>query len=164
MDVVKKQQQIQEFKDSLKGKTVDELKQIEQDIIKEADALDEKIKETSFELPEKGYENVARAIQTLLNKQSVNWQYALAYIAMFDFWNPEKKADTVAYAMLDSTLRIFGQMEFKGYEEWVAVAAVNKYFEPLQEKYSELTEKVYDIASRHNTVMEALGLTTPIES
>lgn len=163
MDVVKKQQAIQAYKESLSGKSLEELKDIEQDLIKEADELDAKIKETNFNLPEKGYDKVSEAIRALLNTQSVNWQYALAYVAMYEFWNPEKKPDTVAYPMLDNTLRIFGQMEFKGYNEWVAVVAVNKYFEPLQEEYGALTEKVYDIASKHNLVMEAMGLNTPIQ-
>ena len=164
MDITQKQKQLQEYKASLEGKTLDELRAIEQEIIKEADALDEKIKVTTFKLGKKNYKEAAEAIRYLLNKQSVQWQYALTYVAMFDFWDPEKQPKEVAYAMLDSTLRTLGQLQFTGYNEWCAVIAVNKYFEAIQEDYVNVTESVYDVASKHNVVMEAMELNKPIQA
>ena len=164
MDIAQKQKQLQEYKASLEGKTLDELRAIEQEIIKEADALDEKIKVTTFKLSKKNYKEAAEAIRYLLNKQSVQWQYALTYVAMFDFWDPEKQPKEVAYAMLDSTLRTLGQLQFTGYNEWCAVIAINKYFEAVQEDYVNVTESVYDVASKHNVVMEAMELNKPIQT
>lgn len=164
MDITQKQKQLQEYKASLVGKTLDELRAIEQEIIKEADALDEKIKVTTFKLSKKNYKEAAEAIRYLLNKQSVQWQYALTYVAMFDFWDPEKQPKEVAYAMLDSTLRTLGQLQFTGYNEWCAVIAINKYFETIQEDYVNVTESVYDVASKHNIVMEAMKLNEPIQA
>ena len=110
------------------------------------------------------YKEAAEAIRYLLNKQSVQWQYALTYVAMFDFWDPEKQPKEVAYAMLDSTLRTLGQLQFTGYNEWCAVIAINKYFEAVQEDYVNVTESVYDVASKHNVVMEAMELNKPIQT
>ena len=44
------------------------------------------------------------------------------------------------------------------------VSMINKYFEPLREAYSEVTEKAYEAASRHQLVMEKMGLNTPMQS
>ena len=72
-----KQKQLQEFDASLEGKTLEELKAIEQDIIKEAEDLDKEVSETEFKLPKKNYATVAKAIHTLLEKKTVQWQFTL---------------------------------------------------------------------------------------
>ena len=48
-----KAKQLKEFSDSLKGKTLDELKELEQEIIKEADKIDKEVMDYTFKLPTK---------------------------------------------------------------------------------------------------------------
>jgi hypothetical protein len=107
-------------------------------------------------LPKENYKEVAEGIRMLLNKQTVQWQYTLGLVSIYDFWNPEKMTKKIPFAQLDAVLRTLGQMQFTGYNEWAAVIAINKYFEPLHNDYVEATEATYDIASKHQIVMQAI--------
>ena len=156
MNLEEKQKMLKEYEESLKGKTLEELEKIEDQLMVDADENDKIISQTEFDLPEENYTYVAEAIRHLLNKQTVQWQYTLGLVALYDFWNPEKKADKIPYAQLDAVLRTLGQMQFTGYQEWAEVVAINKYFEPLHNGYVEVTEKTYDIASKHQAVMQAM--------
>lgn len=153
---------MEQFKKSLEGKTVEELKKIEQEVIAECEKIDNEVAQTEFDMPVENYAEVAEAIKYFLNEQTVQWQYTLGMIAMYDFWT-EDCPKTIPYAQLDSVLRTIGSLQFKGYENWCRVVVINKYFEPLREKYVEITQQVYDAASKHQAVMEALGLCTPLQ-
>ena len=152
----------EEFKKTLDGKSLEELKKIEQKVITECDAIDKEVTETNFDMPVENYAEVAKAIKYFLDKQTVQWQYTLGMVAMYDFWTDERPK-TIPYAQLDSVLRTIGNMQFTGYNEWAMVVVINKYFEPLRTKYTEVTQRVYDAASKHQMVMEALGLVQPFE-
>ena len=157
VESVKKQKvEFDNFVKSLEGKTIEELEEIEQKVIKEADDTDKKIAATKFDLSSVNYVNVAKSIRMLLDKQTVQWQYTLGLVGLYDFWNPEKKSKKIPYAQLDAILRTLGQMQFTGYAEWAAVVAINKYFEPLHNAYVDATEKTYDIASKHQAVMQKM--------
>ena len=152
----------EDFKKTLDGKSLEELKKIEQKVITECDAIDKEVTETNFDMPVENYAEVAKAIKHFLDKQTVQWQYTLCIVSMYDFWKDECPK-TIPYAQLDSVLRTIGNMQFTGYDEWAMVVAINKYFEPLRAKYTEVTQRVYDAASKHQMVMEALGLVQPFE-
>lgn len=156
------QKELEEYKKSLEGKSVEELHEIEQALIKEADKLDNKISKLEFDMPTENYEEAAVAARTLLNKQSVTWQYTLAMVSMYDFWSAEKPGK-IPYAQLDSFLHTIGDLKFTGYEEWAMVVALNKYLEPLTKQYQDVTGKIYDIANKHSEVQNALGLNTPVK-
>ena len=161
MDIKQKQQQLKELAASLKELTVEELEAREQEIIKKADENDKAVATKEFKLPTENYKIVAAGIQSLLNKQTVEWQYTLGLLSMYEFWDPEKYSKTVTYPMLDATLRTLGEMKFTGYEEWAKVVAINKYFESLRKDYEETTESIYDIANEHNAIIDELGLRKP---
>lgn len=153
---------LDEFKKSLEGKSEAELKEVEQEIIKEAEAVDKKLSETVLELPEKGYQDVRRDIQMFLDKQTVQWQYTQGMLNMYDFWTP-KKPDTIPYPVLHSVLTTLGGLQFTGYKEWNAVVRINNYFASFRDKYIELTEEPYLVAGKHDIVMNLLGLNNPIQ-
>lgn len=161
MDIKQKQEQLKELSASLKKLTVDELKAKEQEIIKRADENDKKVAATEFDLPKENYKIVAGGIQKLLNKQTVEWQFTLGLLSIYEFWNPEKYSKKIGYPMLDATLRTLGEMKFTGYEEWAAVVAINKYFEALRDEYAKVTETIYDIAHEHNAIVDELQLRIP---
>ena len=164
MDVLEKKKQLAEYEQTLKGLTLEELKAKEQEIIKEADENDKAIASKEFKLPGENYKVVAEGIRNILNKQSVEWRFTLGMVSMYDFWDPENFPGNVTYPMLDATLRTIGEMKFTGYQEWAAVVAINKYFEALHEEYESATEKIYDIASKHNAIIDELGLREPVKS
>lgn len=153
---IERVKKMSEFKKKIQNATIDELKKLEQDVIKEADKVNKEVQETTFVLPEKDYGITACAIRYLLDKVSVQWQYAQAMVDMFDFWNPDEKPESVVYGLLDTTLRQLGQMEFKGVEEWKAVTTVNAYFEPIKEQYIEVSTKIFDVADKHNAILEKM--------
>ena len=156
VNIEEKQKMLKEFEASLEGKTLEELEKIESLLIADADANDQKVSKLEFDLPKENYKEVAEGIRMLLNKQTVQWQYTLGLVGLYDFWNPEKRAKKIPFAQLDAILRTLGQMQFTGYNEWAAVVAINKYFEPLHNGYVDATEATYDIASKHNIVIDKI--------
>lgn len=159
---LKKQKELDDYKKKLKSMSIDELQKIEQKIIKEADEVEQAIALRMFDLPSENYKIVAEAIRYFLNKQSVQWQYTLGLVTLYDFWDEENKPEKINYPTLDSTLRTLGEMQFQGYDEWARVIAINKYFEPLHEAYANATEEVYDVAAKHNMILEEMEMKTPI--
>ncbi len=162
IDPQEKQKQLKEFEASLEGKTLEELQALEQEVIKEAEGIDKEVSETEFDLPKENYAVVAKAIHTILDKKTVQWQFTLGMVSMYDFWDEKKNPGKVTYPMLDGTLRALGEATFSGYDEWAAVVAINKYFEPVREAYVKTTEKVYDVASKHNILIDKIQKNTPI--
>lgn len=161
MDNLEKVKQISEFKNSLKEKNLEELKQMEQDIIKKAEEIDKETSNLEFEMPKENYKEAATGIRMMLDKKTVEWRFALGMVAMYDFWDPNVRSKTIKYPMLDSTLRTLGELQFTGYSEWAAVIAVNKYFEGLRQQYVDATEKIYDVASQHSAILDELKLKDP---
>ena len=158
----KRQKELDAFVKTLEGKTQEELEKMEQEVIKEADKNDEKVNKASFDMPKENYEVVAKAIRGFLNKQSVQWQYTLGMVGMYDFWDPDNFSKKIPYPQLDAILRMLGELQYTGYEEWAAVVAINKYFEPLRKGYTDILSVTYDIASRHDAIINALEKLKPI--
>ena len=77
MNIEEKQRMLKEYEESLKGKTLEELEKIESELIAEADANDQTVSKTEFDLPKENYKEVAEGIRMLLNKQA---QYTSFYI------------------------------------------------------------------------------------
>ena len=151
------QKELEEFKKSLVGKSIDKLKEIEQEIIKKAEETDKEIAETKFDLPDKGYKEAAIAIREIVDRQSVNWQFTLGMLRLWEFWDPENKPESILFPMLDQTLRTLGNnVQYVGHEQWKQAITVNEYFEPSKEKYVETSTKVFEVADQHQAVMAEL--------
>jgi len=159
-----KKKELEKFENSLKKMSLEELEKLEEEIIAEADKQGEELGKLEFDMPTENYEAVAEAVRKFLNKQSVQWQYTLGLVAMYDFWDPKKRQEKIPYPYLDSILRTLGGLQYTGYEEWAAVVAVNKFFEPLQKAYMEATQETFDIATKHDAVMRALELNSPVKA
>lgn len=141
--------------------SVDEAKALEQELVVESDKVTKELTEKEFKTPTKGYADAAESIRLLLDKQTVQWQYTLGLINLYEFFNPEKRTAKMSYAMLDYTLQTLGRMSFTGYKEWKAVVTVNNYFEPLQKEYADIQSSIYAYATVHNEIMKKLGIDTP---
>lgn len=161
MDQLKKQKELAEYKKLIDSKTLDEVLEIEKVLIKEADDINEKIQKYEFKISKKGYTAAAKAIRYFLDKQTITWQYTVGMIAMYEFWNPDKFPVTVSYPMFDGTLRTLGEMKFTGYKEWKYVVDINDYFKDIRDEYSEITEQIWDNASKHNIICDRIQLLDP---
>lgn len=150
-----------EFVKSLEGLDEAALRELETKIIDESDEYQKSLNEQMFALPAKGYDELAKAIHLLLNKQTSQWQYTLGLVTMYEFWDEKKRPKEVNYPTLDGTLRTLGSMSFTGYDEWKAVITINNYFEPMRARYVELTNEIYFNAEKHNAVMDKLKVYDP---
>lgn len=153
---------IHAYKKSLEGKTLEELKALEQEIIKEADEANQTITAKYYDLPDENKEEICEYIRYFINKQSVGWKYTVSLMSLYDFWTAD--AMKIQYPYLDSTLRMLGGMQFTGYDEWKKVDAINNYVAPIRDQYIEDSAVAFEIAERHNVVMDLMGLENPIKS
>lgn len=151
------QNEIKEFKASLEGKTKEELDQIEQDLIKESDDVNEKVQASEFDLSADGYADACKAICKLIEKTSVAWQQVQMMLDIYNAWDESAIPSKITYKNLDATLRQLGQLQFSGVDEWNACSVVNNYMEGsgLKDAYLEATEKLYFYAEKHNAIMQA---------
>lgn len=160
------QKELNEFSKKLEGKTLEELRKEEQDFIKVMDENDKKLSETKFKVPEDNFGIVGGFIAELLEKQEVQWQFATALVVITDFWKAKEKPAEIPFATLDSTMRILGEMKYKGYKEWTAIVAINKYMEPLSKEYVQATSQPFDDATKHDAIVKAIqakeAMETPI--
>lgn len=144
-----------EFKESLKSFSKEELEAKLKEIGEESKELDDTVSKKEFKLPEK-HTAAFEAIRYFLDKQKVKWNYALGLITIYEFFM--KKQQTISYAMLDTVLRMLGQLEFEGYEEWKKVVLINDYFKPIAEEYRDITDTILDTAERYAMVDQSLSL------
>ena len=145
-----------EFNKSLTTKTKEELQTMLDAVTEESKELDKEVSALVYTLPEDGQEEAFTAIQYFINKQKVRWDYTLGLIELYEYFNDTQKEMT--FAMLDTVLRMLGQLEFDGYSEWKQVARVNTYFTPIAAEYRKTTEKIYDIAERFQAIDGQLKL------
>ena len=84
-------------------------------------------------------------------------------ISIYEFFDSKQK--TIEYALLDTVLRMLGQFEYTGIEEWKNVKAINEYFSPIAVKYAEIGERIYLYADKYAAVDGQLQLfnTAPSE-
>lgn len=150
--------EVAKFKETLKDKTEEQLIKLEQDLIKEQDDHNAARNKKEFKLPSKNYKEAATAIRMALNTMTVQWQYALVLKTIYDFFDPEKKPETIIYPTLDSMLRQLTSAQLKGYDQWSAVITISDYFEPIREEYAKAAAEIYIDAEKHNMVVNALQM------
>ena len=159
---VEMQQGTAEFKESLAGKTQTELEAIEQDLIKEFDELNEKRKTTEFTLPKEGWELTSKTICDFLDKKEAPWNVGFALIGIYEFWKKEKNPKKIPFAVFELTIQTLGELTYKGYEEWTAIAGINKWFEPIHPSYAEIVMGMRYIGMKHSALQDVMGLNSPI--
>lgn len=145
-----------EFNKSLTTKTKEELQVMLDAVTEESKELDKEVSALVYTLPEADQKVAFEAIQYFINKQKVRWDYTLGLIELYEYF--DKAQTEMTFAMLDTVLRMLGQLEFDGYVEWKKVATVNTYFTPIASEYRKTTEKIYDIAERFQAIDGQLKL------
>ena len=155
---------LNDYKKSLEGKTLEELEVLEQDVIKEADKLNEDMSKAMLKVPSKNYKEAATAIRRVLGKQSVQWQYTLGMVNMYEAWDPDNKPAEIPYPTLDATIRTLGSLQYTGYDEWKDVIMFTDFFEPIKEEYTKISAGVYDNADKHCAIQDAMTRIKTLEN
>lgn len=153
-----------EFKASLEGKTLEELEAIEQDLIKEFDELNEKRKEAEFDLPTKGWKESSETICQFLDKKEAPWNVGFALIGIYEFWKQEKNPKKIPFAVFELTIQTLGELTYKGYEEWTAIAGINKWFEPMHPHYADIVMNMRYVGLKHSAVQDLMELNKPVQA
>lgn len=157
------QSKVAEFKESIKDKTMEELESIEQDLIKEFDELNDKRKETEFTLPTKNWKETSETICKFLDKKEAAWNVGFALIGIYEFWKQEKNPKKIPFAVFELTIQTLGDLTYKGYDEWTAIAGVNKWFEPMHPHYAEIVMNMRYLGMKHSAVQDLMELHKPVK-
>lgn len=152
------QKKYNEYVASLEGKSVDELKAMEQELIKLMDKNDKKVSEAKFALPD-GYADFRTNVLYFLDKQTVQWQYALGMLELVESLKEDMKE--IAYPLFDVIVSNLGQLQFKGIEEWKKVKQMTEYVKPISEEYAVLKAYTYLLAEEHSALLSKLGVNDP---
>lgn len=156
------QQQLEDYKVTIKDKTMDELKDIEQELIAEFDKLNDTRKDTQFNLPKDGWKEMSETVCYFLDKLDVAWNVGFALIGIYDFWKAEKNPKKIPFSVFELTIQKLGDVTYKGYSEWTRICALNKWFEPIHPDYAEIVMGMRLLGAKHSLVQDAMGLNTPI--
>lgn len=151
-----------EFKETLAGKTMTELEAIEQDLIKEFDDLNDHRKKAEFKLPKEGWEMSAKTICDFLDKKEATWQTGFALIGVYEFWKQETSPKTIPFAVFELTIQTLGELTYKGYEEWTAIAGLNQWFEPIHPEYAKIVMGMRYLGMKHSALQDVMNLNKPI--
>lgn len=157
-------QELREFNDMVNTiDNVEQLKELEEQILKEQDEVNAYIKEVKYELqPSVVFDgetyklaDVAKNIIYFINKREVEWKYTLGLYQLVKFWKSSNPT-TVDYGTYDSTLRILNQNSYKGYSEWKDILVCNEYFKSAHDSYSKDTSWLIFESEKHNIVMDRM--------
>ena len=163
-------EEVAQFTESLKEvDDVEKLHKLEEDIIKDIDANNERLAAVKYPLPEQTTfrgQVFTRAkasgfVADLLNAQEVGWQMTLGLFDVIDFWKKiaSEKGDTteVPYQIYDATLRFLGQQKYRGYEMFKKVLVVSGLFADARDLYLNDLTYTYYLANKHNAIIEREG-------
>lgn len=141
----------------------EELTKKEEELMEEFKAYDERIKDTTYELPKEitfegetfKANEVHRKIIGFLNKLEVDFRATLGIWQAIRFWK-NVTDQKVPYHVYDSTVRLLGTLKFKGEQECYDVLIVNNYFSGTHAEYSKDTTYLQYLSVKHNTILKAM--------
>jgi len=167
------QKQADEHKKELENiKDPEKLDKMEEEILATLDEFDKYIKQKRYELPKYvtfdgstySKENIGARIARALNKKEVNWQYSLGLYQLHKLWSNIRQFATIPYDAYDSTVRVLGDIQFKGFAEWKDILIINEFFVgPNKEFYKDSTMLIY-YSTIHSQIIERKQIITPIKA
>ena len=140
--------------------TPEQVTAAEEEIIKELQDNDKYFEQLKYSLPDgvefdgKHYSknDVAQKIIYFLNKNEVKWELTLGLYQLVKMWK-NKSLNEIEYKSYDSTLRCLNQTQYKGFQEWQDILAVNEYLSACHEVYTIDTSYLYAMSDKHNAIM-----------
>ena len=162
--------EVEEYTTSIEKMSVEELKAQEAELIPVMDAWDKELKSKEYSLSDvitwQGHTytraQIGNKIIAILRKFECEYKYTLGMWQMADWWSNTKSS--IDFSTLDSTLRVLGNpaIKYKGPSEWENILIINAYFETCNDAYQKDTLKTYMLADKHNAILDALKLNTPV--
>ena len=152
--------------------SIEELDKLEEEILKTLKEFDKYIGQKRYTLPTSVmFDGVSYAktqigdrIARALNKKEVTWQYSLGLYQLHKLWSNIRQYATIPYAAYDSTVRILGDISFKGLTEWRDILIINEFFvKPNKEFYKDSTMQVY-YSTIHSQILQRKQMLTPVTS
>lgn len=144
------------------------LKKAEEDVVKELNDYDKYLDEVEYELPGScDFEGehftraqVAKMIVKHICKNEVEWKFALGLYQMVTIWS-EKGLKTIKYKPYDSTLRMLGQVKYKGLTDWKEILVINEYAAKIRESYAIDTAWLYYLSNKHSIILDKMKSINP---
>lgn len=141
--------------------SVETLDEMEQQLIKEQDEVNDYLKNVTYELADDvmfdgeryTLSAIAKTIVYFISKKEVEWKYTLGLYQLVKFWK-SNNPKVVEYGTYDSTLRILNQLPYKGFNEWRDILACNEYFRTAHDDYSKDTSWLIFVSEKHNALMD----------
>ena len=154
--------------DNTREQIVEFLKTTEEGIVRELDDYDKYLDEVEYNLPAScdfddehfTRAKIAKIIVKHLNKNEIEWKFALGMYQMIKLWStPQLK--TIKYKPYDSTLRMLGQVKYKGYDAWKEILVINEYASKIREAYALDTAWLYFLSDKHNYILDKMKSLDP---
>lgn len=159
------QKNVESFKERVsKINDEDELKSVEDELMKEFDENDRIIENRAYELPSEitfnqrrlTVESIGRIIGALIGKMEVEYRMTLGMWQLWRWWKtPEKK---IGYGAYDSTVRILGSLKYKGPNEWENLLAVIEFLKGPNDMYTRDILRQDYLAQKHNELLNRMDL------
>ena len=153
-----------EYQAQTEQMTIEELQAEEATIVTAMNDYDAQLVNTKYELSksieydgEKYTKNVISVmIIDFINRMEVDWQYTLGMYELVRLW--QGICTKISYKEYDSTLRVLGQVKYKGYDDWKHILAVNEYLMTPQEEYARDNVYMAYLAELHNIVLNKMKI------
>lgn len=165
------QDRLNKFNELLAEKSdVEELKALELEVDKVQEEIDAHVREAEYELNLEPIEfegkkyslsEVARKIVYHLNRVEQPFQYSLGLHGLVRLWK-NAGIKTITYGAYDSTLRILGDLKYKGDNEWVDILVINNYLTCCHEPYQKDRLLLSAYAEMRNAAVNAIQMHTPV--
>lgn len=143
--------------------TEEKILNLEEELITTMRANEADLVTTVYKLPEGAkFDNTEFNRRTLcdyianfLDNQELEWSYTLGMFELVKLWKTRDLTE-VNYHAFDSTIRILGQIKYKGQEAWRKVLAVNEFLTPLHSQYTFDSAYMIYLSQLHNTLLNEL--------
>lgn len=165
------QKQVDEYKKMIDEiNSTEELDEKEKEIIKEMEEFDEFVNETKYTLPDsvefEGKKIQRRDIQSkfiyYLSNQEQSWEYVPTLYTLCKIWKDEGTTE-VTHGVLDSTIRILGQLKFRGMSEWRDLMIIDRYLDPIIATYGKNTSYQIAMGHKHNAIINRRQIISPVQ-
>lgn len=152
--------------------SIEELDKLEEEVLKDLEEFDKYIKQKRYKLPTSvnfdgaiySKQQVGDRIARALNKKEVTWQYSLGLYQLHKLWSNIRQFATIPYDAYDSTVRILGDISFKGFTEWRDILIINEFFvAPNKEFYKDSTMLIY-YSTIHSQILERKQMLSPVKT
>lgn len=139
------------------------LKAEEEALMESFKANDDHIAKSEYELPDEiEYDGrkikrseITTKIVGFLNRIEVPFQATLGLYQCIRFWKTRGN-DKIPYGAFDSTMRLLGQLKFKGEQDCFDILVVNNWFTAAHDEYTRDNLFTQYLHARHNVVMQAM--------